>query len=235
MKSLLQEKEFRLSCRKYASNDFNFSKRQSDGERWPATMNDSASSVQNGSAYVYPDDASDIKAHNFFKGVPWSRVHLMKPPFVPKVRSWEDTRYFEEDVAISDIDDGPSSSSEDDDTEGENPRTGDKLLEAYASDPNVKNEKESHHHHYHRAAEAKKDGDGVEGEKMARPFKPGRTRKRPRDKILRDQEVGKQVLELRKRSAFLGYSYRRPHGLENERTRRRRVDRASFWSESSTT
>lgn len=35
-------------------------------------------------------------------------------------------------------------------------------------------------------------------------------KKRPRDKMLRDPEVGKMVLELRKKGAFLGYTYRRP-------------------------
>lgn len=35
---------------------------------------------------------------------------------------------------------------------------------------------------------------------------------RARDRVLRDKEVGRQVLELRKAGAFLGYTYRRPHG-----------------------
>jgi len=34
-------------------------------------------------------------------------------------------------------------------------------------------------------------------------------RKRPRDKLLRDLETAPKVLELRKRGAFLGYTYRR--------------------------
>ena len=33
--------------------------------------------------------------------------------------------------------------------------------------------------------------------------------KRPRDRLLRDKEVAPKVLELRKRGAFLGYTYRR--------------------------
>jgi hypothetical protein len=35
-------------------------------------------------------------------------------------------------------------------------------------------------------------------------------KKRPRDKLLRDPEVGRTVLELRKKGAFVGYTYRRP-------------------------
>jgi hypothetical protein len=42
--------------------------------------------------------------------------------------------------------------------------------------------------------------------------KKKRERKRPRDKILRDKGVGKTALEIRKRSVFLGYTYRRPMG-----------------------
>lgn len=37
-----------------------------------------------------------------------------------------------------------------------------------------------------------------------------REKKRPRDKLLRDPEVGRAVLEIRKRGAFVGYTYRRP-------------------------
>lgn len=35
-------------------------------------------------------------------------------------------------------------------------------------------------------------------------------KKRPRDKLLRDPQVGRAVLELRKKGAFVGYTYRRP-------------------------
>ena len=35
-------------------------------------------------------------------------------------------------------------------------------------------------------------------------------KKRPRDKVLRDPLVGRTVLEIRKKGAFIGYTYRRP-------------------------
>lgn len=35
-------------------------------------------------------------------------------------------------------------------------------------------------------------------------------KKRPRDKLLRDPQVGRTALELRKKGAFVGYTYRRP-------------------------
>jgi hypothetical protein len=34
-------------------------------------------------------------------------------------------------------------------------------------------------------------------------------KKRPRDRLLRDRDFAPKVLELRKRGAFLGYTYRR--------------------------
>ncbi|KAL9113531.1 MAG: hypothetical protein Q9227_002269 [Pyrenula ochraceoflavens] len=52
--------------------------------------------------YVYPDDAEDIKAHPFFYGIQWDLIHLCKPPFVPRVKSYEDTKYFD-DENISDL------------------------------------------------------------------------------------------------------------------------------------
>lgn len=44
--------------------------------------------------------------------------------------------------------------------------------------------------------------------------KPKKEKKRPRDKMLRDAAVGKKVMELRKKAAFFGYTYRRPRPLD---------------------
>jgi hypothetical protein len=41
-------------------------------------------------------------------------------------------------------------------------------------------------------------------------------KKRPRDRILRDHNISRQVLELRKKGAFLGYTYLKPKGKENQ-------------------
>ena len=47
------------------------------------------------SYYVYANDAADIKAHPFFRGTRWSELHLAQPPLVPRVKGWEDSRYFD--------------------------------------------------------------------------------------------------------------------------------------------
>ncbi|KAK9786936.1 putative Protein kinase domain-containing protein [Seiridium cardinale] len=51
---------------------------------------------------VYPHDAEDIKAHKWFRNIPWDRLHLISPPFVPRISSLEDAHYFDEDKPISD-------------------------------------------------------------------------------------------------------------------------------------
>lgn len=40
--------------------------------------------------------------------------------------------------------------------------------------------------------------------------KPRKEKKRPRDKLLRDPVVARKVMEMRKKNAFFGYTYRRP-------------------------
>lgn len=39
--------------------------------------------------------ASEIKNHPWFKSINWNALHEMTPPFIPSVKSSNDTRYFE--------------------------------------------------------------------------------------------------------------------------------------------
>jgi len=39
--------------------------------------------------------SKEIKAHPFFKGINWMKIKEMKPPFIPKLNSDYDTKYFE--------------------------------------------------------------------------------------------------------------------------------------------
>ena len=59
--------------------------------------------------YVFPNDAEDIKAHKWFKGVPWSRLHEISPPFVPNIQSSDDTHYFMDEDEVSDWGDSKTS------------------------------------------------------------------------------------------------------------------------------
>lgn len=56
--------------------------------------------------FVYSDDSKRIKEHIFFQGVDWNQVHGIRPPFVPMVRGWGDTRYFEQSFSSCCVPDG---------------------------------------------------------------------------------------------------------------------------------
>ncbi|KAI1609901.1 protein kinase [Exophiala viscosa] len=54
--------------------------------------------------FVYPGNAEDIKRHPFFKNIEWDTIHQRRPPYLPRVKDWVDTKYFDEEEPISDID-----------------------------------------------------------------------------------------------------------------------------------
>ena len=197
--SLLQEKEHRLSSRKYQLNDYDQSRRV-PGIPGSRVADLFARDYQGN--YVYPDDATDIKAHHFFRRISWDRLHLTRPPFVPDVSGGDDTKYFDEEEPISDVDDAASYSHTIEASDQGMNGTG--LGTAYVSQVdgpqgldavNLRSVVRSH------TNEKRDPGEGIKA----------RERKRPRDKVLRDRDVGKKALELRKKGAFLGYTYRRPN------------------------
>ena len=206
--SLLQEKEHRLCSTKYRCNDYVHSNR-SPGQLIAKRPAPSVLDYQGN--YVYPEDATDIKNHRFFKHISWERLHLTRPPFVPDVSSRDDTKYFDEDEPISDVDDAASVT----DNQGWD-------HDVHAVAPGT--------------ARVTQD-DGAQGppdagirivERNGGKCSPKvKEKKRPRDKVLRDKEVGRQVLDIRKQGAFIGYTYRRRQplglglGLELERGRSR--------------
>ena len=200
--SLLQEKEHRLCSTKYRCNDYQHSKR-SPGQLIARRADPSVQDYQGN--YVYPDDATDIKNHRFFKHITWDRLHLTRPPFVPDVSSRDDTKYFDEDEPISDVDDAASIS-----------------------------ENQSLDHDMHVVAPGTArvtQVDGAQGQHNAgirvndsnegKCSPKAKEKKRPRDKVLRDKEVGRKVLDIRKQGAFIGYTYRRRQLLELEHERGR--------------
>lgn len=107
---LLQDKETRLCSRRYQFKDMQYRSQQSS---------DSTGSRPNqmdfAGRFVFPYDAKDIKAHKWFRGVPWERLHELDPPFVPMIRYPDDTQYFNEDEPITDF-----SESDDDDDDDDN-------------------------------------------------------------------------------------------------------------------
>lgn len=100
MMSLLVEKEKRLCSRQYESNDYS---RKIHGGRVVRCIADKNHQKYRG-FFVYAGDAEDIKRHSFFRDIDWDTLHLRRPPYIPRVRGWDDTKYFQEEEPISDID-----------------------------------------------------------------------------------------------------------------------------------
>ncbi|KAF2772515.1 kinase-like protein [Teratosphaeria nubilosa] len=179
MQGIITDKEVRLSSRQYRHSEARV------GRRITATPSPLAK-------HVFPDGAEEIKSHPFFGGIPWSQVHLMQPPFVPRVKEHQSiTKYFEDEKDIAtDESSGYMSIME-------------RLDENHLGRGWAKWKAE-------RMAEVHVQ----RGEMEERPQRVKKEKKRPRDKLLRDEEVGRKVMEMRKKGAFFGYTYRRPKTVE---------------------
>jgi len=189
MMRLLEERQDRLSAKRYRENDWVL-RDKAVGARRIRNINTTGH-------MVYPNDAEDIKSHPFFRNIQWSTLHMTRPPFVPRVHGDQPiTKYFDDENEIMSASDHLDSSSYE-------------AFEGLATS---------------NAAGLLADDDitpmagaGVlppayeqictSVQKMRRRKKE---KKRPRDKMLRDPQVGRTVLELRKKGAFVGYTYRRP-------------------------
>ncbi|CAG8245890.1 unnamed protein product [Penicillium salamii] len=193
---ILKEREFRLCSPKYRLNDILSGRPVS--KQMLYSMDTYHRNIA--SYYVYANDATDIKIHPFFRGIRWQDLHRCQPPMVPRVKSSEDTRYFNEcKVAGKAIDDAASESEgrachsdkppEDAPLGNPTPDTAENaLVESQAVEP------------------APNPAPG-----QANSVEQKKEKKRARDRILRDEELRKTVLEIRKGGAFLGYTYRRPN------------------------
>lgn len=159
-------------------------------------------------------------------------MHLRPPPFVPRVRENQSiTKYFEDEKDIVSEESSVYTSIKDEgaDEHSEEPyshNAGDRLqqekfdvgLQA-CSDADFQRIREHYGASYaswkaermvtlHR--QRLEAGDFQDALQASRVRRGENTKKRPRDKVLRDVVVGKKVMEIRKRKAFFGYTYRRP-------------------------
>ncbi|KAL1956511.1 hypothetical protein VTO42DRAFT_7074 [Malbranchea cinnamomea] len=211
VRRILQEKEYRLCSKKYMLNDYVHSKRL-PGELLNQPADKYSKNYQG--YYVYPDDATDIKKHPFFRKIRWDELHYRKPPFVPKVNNWEDTRYFDDEEPISDINDG--STIEGSANEGsESPKDASLL----ASSVNRKAQRQSNNiatvNGINGVVRDVPDEEAASLQTNNSKLLRKKKEKRPRDKILRDAKHSKVALNMRKKSAFLGYHYRRPKDVSS--------------------
>ncbi|ESZ92914.1 hypothetical protein SBOR_6687 [Sclerotinia borealis F-4128] len=198
IRSIIQEKDHRLCSRRYKSRD---------------TTLGSMSSRRNldyAGRYVYPNDAEDIKAHKWFRDIQWDRINLMPPPFIPNIKSMDDTHYFDEEEPISDFSESvtaitPTVQQIADALQPFN-REIQIIATGFIERP----------HDSVKLKRVEKEIDQFvmrdEEKEYLKTFVKtfGRKeRKRPRDRLLRDKEIAPKILELRKKGAFLGYTYRR--------------------------
>lgn len=191
---LLQEKEHRLSSSKYRVND---SVTFRLAAKHPLYNMDPRNKTYRG-FYVYPNDATDIKNHPFFSCINWSEIHQAMPPFIPKVKGWEDTRYFD-DAGYEHGHDEVSAASDAEHAE----------RSSEAGEPGECHQDRGDPPQYQEIDSLLSPASKLPPKNRRK----GRDKKRPRDKLLRDRKLRMTVLEMRKRGAFLGYTYRRPHAV----------------------
>lgn len=152
-------------------------------------------------------------------------MHLTKPPEIPDVKSAHDTKYFDEEDPISDVDDASSTSSLQEQELKAQEEYEQEIAAAFEADK-LKQENADGSPNITAMVPtetATKTEIGGARDIILVEKKGGRVKekKRPRDRILRDTKVAKQVLDIRKKGAFVGYTYRRPKpvvtSIENSR------------------
>ncbi|KAI1804992.1 kinase-like protein [Daldinia bambusicola] len=237
--NLVCKKESRLSSRRYRYRDTNpeptsRSRHRRGYQDWTGRS-------------VYPHDGEDIKAHKWFRDIPWDRLQHIPPPFIPQLSGCEDTHYFDEEEPISDWSESqPEASTE---TEGLtlNPLIAYTTVNGFPTTPpprmvpyrspervaamqaqlatfprNVRGAVAQFVSVPYDSAKLKRmdreieamvpdAGTGDEMKAFIRTY-GRRERKRPRDRLLRDRNTKGPVLEVRKQTAFMGYTYRRMGG-----------------------
>lgn len=195
---LIQPKENRLCSKRYQMKD----RSQSEPGR-PADF---------AGRYVFPDDAEDIKAHRWFKNVPWDRLQTLSPPFVPRIFSPEDTHYFDESEPIEDWSESSPS------TAGLTPEEVRTILVDFrVSVQNLAIQLIGTPFDSSKLRTIDQEISSVEAletneKDVLKQFMRlyGRKeRKRPRDRLLRDENTKSLVMEVRKQTAFMGYTWKR--------------------------
>ncbi|KAK5990884.1 Serine/threonine-protein kinase cbk1-like protein [Cladobotryum mycophilum] len=195
---LIQDKHLRLCSKRYQMLD----RGQTDVGR----------STDIFGRYVFPDDAEDIKAHRWFKNIPWERLQTLTPPFVPQISNVEDTHYFDESEPIEDM---SNSSAEVVDLTSQDIQS---MLRDFR--PSVQNMathlvSTPYDSGALRSRDYKIDSMltfAPEEKEMLKRFVRQygkKVPKRPRDIILRDEKVKEAAMDVRRQTAFMGYTWRR--------------------------
>ncbi|KAK5138001.1 hypothetical protein LTR08_005798 [Meristemomyces frigidus] len=240
LQGILTDKELRLSSRQYRHSEVRVGRRLSAASATASPL----------AKYVYANGAEEIKSHKYFHGIPWSQMHLVQPPFVPRVKENQSiTKYFEDEKDIVSDDSSSFVSIKERmemDGEVDDDRAKSTLGLYYARWKAERIEQEKHELGIEDCSDGElqriKEHFGGEfktwkAERMVQveaehgavephPQRPKKEKKRARDKLLRDPIVGRGVMEIRKKGAFFGYTYRRPKplGLEQDGKKKARSE-----------
>ncbi|EQL01789.1 kinase domain containing protein [Ophiocordyceps sinensis CO18] len=195
---LIQEKEVRLCSKQYHIMD-----RHQMSTRRPMDCF---------GRFVFPNDAEDIRAHRWFKHFPWDRIHTISPPFVPNIASMEDTHYFDESEPIESLADSscpPVEVSSDEVRRilHDYPAFVQNMAIDMIADPLDSAKLRSRDDKIERTSRL-----SIHERDMLKHFIRVYAQKeprRPRDILLRDESTKDVVMEVRKKTAFMGYTWRR--------------------------
>ncbi|QPG99806.1 hypothetical protein C2857_002598 [Epichloe festucae Fl1] len=163
--------------------------------------------------HVFPDDAEDIKAHRWFKNFPWDRIHAISPPFIPRITSLDDTHYFDESDHFTEL----MASSE---TEPADPKPEDIRWVLRDCRPVVQNLAIELLATPYDSARLRSTDRRIDRTFHITPAErktlkaflrmhKRKEQKRPRDILLRDLSTKTTAMNVRKRTAFMGYTWRR--------------------------
>lgn len=196
---LVREKEIRLCSKRYQTKE-----RRRQGDKRPTDWT---------GHHVYPDDAEDIKVHRWFRHLPWDRLHTLTPPFVPQVRGPDDTRYFEDSGSIDD----DMSDSEDVDEVSARYKAKEALKDFPLSFQDLALGLVAEPYDAAKLQSIDQQIDllptmSCTEKDLLKQFVRlygVKESKRPRDKVLRDRNVKDMAMDVRKKTAFMGYTWRR--------------------------
>ncbi|TGJ85083.1 hypothetical protein E0Z10_g3687 [Xylaria hypoxylon] len=289
MANLVCARDNRLSSKRYRLRDAGLEHHPST----PGATRGHQRSRDGGGRSVYPHDAEDIKAHKWFRDIPWEQLHLITPPFVPRIASIEDTHYFDEEEPISDWSDTCSGNDSDSESSDVPPALEANPLAVHCAAPGGETPNLSpftppvppspHAGIIHGTPAIRRSPQkmaamqaqlaafprhvrGILAQFVASPYDSTRLkrmdrevnalvtsgasastsssqppssavqlqevvladqmktfirafgrreRKRPRDRLLRDRKTKATVLQVRKQTAFLGYTFRRAKNVDN--------------------
>ncbi|KAI0385851.1 kinase-like protein [Hypomontagnella monticulosa] len=243
--NLICEKESRLSSRRYRYRDANREPSPSSRGRYRRGYHDWTGRS------VYPHDGEDIKAHKWFRDIPWERLQHISPPFIPQLSGCEDTHYFDEEEPISDWSESQPETGSSTEDLPVNP-----LITGGAANgfPGPPFPRIAPHRNPEKIAAMQaqlamfpRHVRGIIGQFITTPYDSAklkridreidtiapdpelgdsmkafvrvygrRERKRPRDRLLRDRNTKGTVLEVRKQTAFMGYTYQRVKGWDGK-------------------